>query len=577
MPKSIQTRISPWKNIHLWLFIVIVWWGHSPGQAQPSHPFGIQGNLGLFYDGYNYSATAYDDFRPRFPSDLVRFSAHATLNAGAHFSMPFSVDITNQSTAYHLPSLPEERFIDYVQSPRNNISFNPSYKWVQGYLGTQTPGFSALTTGDIPIFGVGVEMTPGRFLLSTHYGKSQLAVAPDPAAMIAGAFEQRILASRIGWGEPSGFLVALNIVHRKDDTESLEDHPAGIRPQEGITFSPEIQIKLAPSVTLSTETAGSVFTHNLEGPPMPIDHQVVRVAESLLPVNGSSNVDFSNISSLKWQGTRAGLGAEFRYIGPGFEPVGFRAVERDVIDYNLTGNLNLLDNKLMINGSAGIRENNLQSTTAESTTRFIANVNLFTQITESFNLASNYSNFGFNNNVVFDTLRVEMIQNMFSITPGYQLTGENISHVISTTASVQLFDEFNLATGDFINTQSTSFNASYNLVFINLPLNLGVMGMYLQNETPVMDLDMYHVGVTARYRFLEDRLTPSLQISHSGINREGFTTDHRWRANLRTSFEVRPSLELRLGYTYSNYQYGSVRENAVTHEHRMQLSLNQRF
>ncbi len=66
-------------------------------------------------------------------------------------------------------------------------------------------------------------------------------------------------------------------------------------------------------------------------------------------------------------------------------------------------------------------------------------------------------------------------------------------------------------------------------------------------------------------------------VSHSGINREGFTTDHRWRANLRTSFEVRPSLELRLGYTYSNYQYGSVRANAITHEHRMQLSLSQRF
>ncbi len=147
-------------------------------------------------------------------------------------------------------------------------------------------------------------------------------------------------------------------------------------------------------------------------------------------------------------------------------------------------------------------------------------MNLYSQITESFSLASNYSNFGFNNNVVFDTLRVEMIQNVFSITPGYQLTGKNISHVISTTASVQLFDEFNLATGDFINTQSTSFNASYNLVFLNLPLNLGVMGMYLQNETPVMDLDMYHVGFTARYRFLEDRLTPSLMVSHSGINRE---------------------------------------------------------
>jgi len=572
-----QTTLRPRKNTSLWLLIVFMFCGFIPGQAQPSHPFGIQGNLGLFYDNYNYSATAYDDFRPRFPSDLVRFSAHATLSAGDHFTMPFSVDITNQSTAYHLPNLPEERFLDYVQSPRNNISFNPSYKWVQGYFGTQTPNFSTLTTGDIPIFGAGMEMTPGKYVISAHYGKSQLAVSPSPASDIAGAFEQRILASRLGYGNPSGTMFSLNVVHRKDDISSLEENPAGIQPQEGLTVSPLIQIQLSPSVRFSSETAGSVFTHNLDGPPMPIEHDVISIAESVLPINGSSNADFSNISSLNWQSDKAGLGAEVRYIGPGFEPVGFRAVERDLIDYNLTGNLNLGNNTLLLNGSAGIRENNLQSTTAESTRRFIANINLYTQITESFNLASNYSNFGFNNNVVFDTLRVEMIQNMFSVTPGYQVNGENISHVISTTASVQLFDEFNLATGDFINTQSTSFNASYNLVFINLPLNLGVMGMYLQNETPVIDLDMYHVGLTARYRFLENRLTPSLMISHSGINREGFTTDYRWRANLRTSYEVRPSMELRLGYTYSNYQYGSVRQDAITHEHRMQLSLNQRF
>ncbi len=545
--------------------------------AQQTGAFGMQGNLGLFYDMYNYSATAYDDFRPRFPSDLVRFSAHATLSAGDHFSMPFSVDITNQSTAYHLPSLPEERFIDYVRSPRNNISINPSYKWVQGYLGTQTPNFSSLTTGDIPIFGVGVEATPGRFLIATHYGKSQLAVAPNPTSDIAGAFEQRILASRFGYGNPSGTMVSLNIVHRKDDIASLDAHPAGIRPQEGLTISPHLQVQISPSVSFATETAGSLFTHNLDGPPMPIEHDVISAAENVFSINGSSNFDFSNISSLNWQGNHTGLGAEIRYIGPGFEPVGFRAVERDLIDYNLTGNLNVLNNNLMLNGSGGIRENNLQSTTAESTTRFIANVNLFTQITESLTLASNYSNFGFNNNVVFDTLRVEMIQNVFSITPGYQVTGEAINHVISTTASVQLFDEFNMATGDFINTQSTSFNASYNMIFANLPLNLGVMGMYLQNETPVMDLDMYHVGVTARYRFLEDRLTPSLMISHSGINREGFTTDNRWRATLRTSYEIRQSMDIRLGYTYSNYQYGSVRQDAITHEHRLQLSLAQRF
>ncbi len=552
-------------------------WLVSQQSVQPAEPFGIQGNIGIFYDMYNYSTLGYDDFRPRFPSDLARFSAHATVTAGKHFSMPFGIDITNQSTAYHLPSLPEERLIDYVQNPRNNININPTYKWAQAYLGSQSPNFSSLTTGDIPIFGVGIELNPGKFLFSAHYGRSQLAINANPVENIVGAYEQRILASRIGFGQAGGTLFTLNMVYRNDEESSVDMPPAGLQPQQGFTLSPRLQIQISETVKLVTETAGSAFSHDLNGPAMPMESELLDQAGNLIPVNGSTNPDFSNISSLEWQSSHVGLGGEVRYIGPGFEPVGYRAMERDLIDYNLKANLRLWDNRLLLNGTAGIRQNNLQNNQAESTTRIIANANLYTQITEAFNISTMYSNFGFRNNVLFDTLKVEMIQNMFSVTPGLQVTRNNINHIINATASIQLFDEFNVFTGEFISTRSTSYNASYNLVFTSIPFNIGLMGMYLQNETPAMDLDLYHIGLTARYRIMGNRLIPSVMLAHSGITREGFTTDHRWRANLRASYEVRQSMELRLGYTYSYYQYGSVRNDAATHEHRLQISLAQRF
>ncbi len=548
----------------------------SPVKAQTG-VFNIHGNLSLFYDMYDYSAIGYDDFRPRHPSDLARFSAHATITAGSHFSMPFGIDITNQSSSYHLPSLPEERFIDYVQNPRNNISINPTYKWAQGFFGTQSPNFSALTTGDIPIFGVGMELAPGRFLFSAHYGKSQLAINANPAENIAGAWEQRIFATRAGFGNRQGTMFTLNIVHRADDVSSVDFPPIGMTAQEGLTISPHVQIRITENLVFSTETAGSVFTRDLEGPEMPIESNILDAAGNFLPVKGSTNTDFSNITSLDWQGEKLGLGGEVRYIGPGFEPVGYSAVERDLIDYNVRANLRLLENRVMINGTAGIRENNLQSTSSESTRRFIANVNLFYQVTEAFNVASNFSNFGFRNNVLFDTLKVEMIQNVFSLTPSYQVNGNGLNHLISTTISLQLFDEYNVVSGDFINTRSTAFNANYNLIFTDIPLNVGFMGMYLSNETALADLDIYHVGLTVRYRFFENSLSPSLMLSHSGISREGFSTDYRWRANLRTEYRVTESLSLRLGYTYSNYRYGSSRPGATTNEHRLQLSLSQRL
>ncbi len=545
--------------------------GQAPAIVQ------FNGQIGAFYDFYDYSHQNYANFRPRYPGNLGRLSAHATISIGKHFNMPFGLDITNQQSSYYLPELPEERLIDYIQSPRNNISFNPNYKWIQAYLGTQSPGFSSLTTGDIPIFGAGIEINPGRFLFSAHYGRSQLAINARPLENVAGAFEQRILASRIGVGSQDGTHFHLQLVHRKDDILSVETQPAGMQAQEGLVLAPLLQVRLSPSLVFKTETAASVYTRDLSGMDMPFENDLIPYLERVMEVNGSTNADWSNISSLEWQAEQAGLGVEVRYIGPGFEPVGFRAMERDLIDYNLKGNLSLLNNTVHLNGTSGIRSNNLQNTAAETTSRFIANLNVFAQVTESFSLASSYSNFGFRNNALFDTLKIEMIQNVFSVSPGLQLGGQAANHFVNATFSLQLYDDFNVFTGDFQSTRSTSINTSYQLVLKDSPFSAGLMAMYLNNEVTGMDLSLYNIGINARYQLLDKRLTPSVMLSHSGINREGFTADNRLRFNLRSDYKMTDAMIIRLAYTLSHYQYGSVRPGAQTTEHRFQLSVSQRF
>ena len=542
-----------------------------------ANPFSIQGRLGLFYDMYNYSAFEYAGFRPRYPSNLGRFSAQATISAGAHFQLPFGIDISTRGSSYYLPNMPEEGFIDYVQNPRNNIHMNPSYKWIQGFIGTQSPNFTSLTTGDIPIFGLGLSLNPGRFLFSVHYGKSQLAVNPDPLENIAGAYGQRILAARAGYGDPDGTMFMLNVVRRKDDITSLDASPAGVSPVAGVSISPLLQVRISESLLFSTETAGSVFTSDINGPPSVIENDWLVHADNLININGSSYADFSNISSLEWRSDNVGIGAEVRYIGPGFQPVGYRTMETDVIDYNLKTDLSLFDQKVQLNGSGGLRTNNIHDNMTESSRRFIANLSLFTQLTESFSVLSTFANFGFNNNAMFDTLKVEMVHNSYSFSPTFQINGTDLNHMINLSAGLQDFDEFNVVTGDFISMRSVNYSATYNLGFVQSPLNFGVTGMYLDNESPVMGLRLYHLGVTARYSFMDRRIRPSLTLSHAGITREGFTTDARWRLNLKTSYHLNETLDVRFGYNLSYYEYGSSRPEAKTTEHRLQLSVAQSF
>jgi len=160
----------------------------------------FSGSLSLSYDAYNYNTINYNTFRPRYDADIFRVSANASIKFGKYLSIPFGLNVSTQNYSYNLPSLPEENFIDYVRNPRNNIHIDPTYKWIKAHIGSHSPQYSQLTTGDIRIFGVGVDMNPGKFILSTSYGISQYAFEPDSILNIQGAYKQELMAGRIGIG-----------------------------------------------------------------------------------------------------------------------------------------------------------------------------------------------------------------------------------------------------------------------------------------------------------------------------------------------------------------------------------------
>jgi hypothetical protein len=131
--------------------------------------------------------------------------------------------------------------------------------------------------------------------------------------------------------------------------------------------------------------------------------------------------------------------------------------------------------------------------------------------------------------------------------------------------------------GDFNATQSMSFTGNYNIVFKEMPLNLGLMGMYLENTTPVTQLNLYNIRLMARYRLLDKKLTPRVILSYTGVQRNEHTTDNRIQLQIRTAYKITETMEVQLGYNLSNYQYGSFRPDAVTTEHRVNLAVQQRF
>jgi hypothetical protein len=547
-----------------------------PNEKESAMKPQLTGGLGLYYDGYRYESTNNPTFRPTQPENLSRLNADAVLTAGQYFRMPFSIQLSKGQTNYHLPSLPEGRLINYIQNPRNNISFNPSYKSFKSFLGTQTPNYSSLSTGDIAVFGVGMEVNPGLFLFGLNYGKSQAGVSYDPLNKIAGAYEQHIFATRIGVGKRDGTRFILNMVKATDDELSVAVKPPDKRAAETLTLSPQLQVRLSPQITLKTEAAASVNTFDVTGPEL--DNESLESAfKPIMKINATSYTDWSNVSSIEWKQSGLGIGAEFRYVGPGFQPAGYRTFERDLMDFSIKTDINAKDNKIIVNGSIGLRRNNLENTTLDKTNRTITNLNVLSQLSEIMSLNVNYSNFGFRNNTNLDTLRVEIVNNTFAVNPTFQFRSDKSTQVLSISGSYNVYDDFNVATGDMQKTNSLNFNTNYQISFMAKPLTLGLNALYLINETPFTNISILNSGVNLRYRMFDRKFTPSLTYTFSTINRDDYTADQKSLLTLKTDWKITKQVSMNAGYSWSNYAYGSSRPDAVNMENRFQIALVSRF
>ena len=536
----------------------------------------FNGNIGLFFDTYNYSEENFPTFRPKYPENELRLNANATLQIGEYLSIPFGINISNQKTLYNLPSLPEENLIDFIQNPKNDISINPEYKWIKSYLGSQTPNYSSLSTGDTPIFGIGMDLNPGKFIFSANYGLSQRAIESDAMFNIVGAYKQKIIATRIGYGKIDGPKFTLNFVKVKDDVNSVINTPLYDDPIEGITISPLIELKIKEKLLFKTETAASIFTSNLNNT-FTIDDAIIESLSDIISVNASSNADISHVSSIDWISKKFTIGGEVKYIGPGFVPVGYRNIEKDILDYKVRSSFKLFKDKTSINGMFGIRTNNVQNTNLQSTKRVISTINVFSQISEAFSINANYSNFGFNNNEINNIIRVEMINNSFSLSPSYIFETLTINHQINANGSLTIFDQFDAISSAFVATTSKNFSLNYNLMFKEMPLNINFIGLFFNNEMPTSTIKMSNYGTTVSYKFFDKKLSPSLGFNLANITRDNFTTDHRFSMRLKAKYKITKKLQFNVSYRLNNYKYGSRKPNAITNEHRMQFALLQNF
>lgn len=567
--------------ISIFLFLILLAVPNSSLYSQDKEKAKLQvtGGIGGSADFYSSQTQNYDDFRNRRPDQLYRLYANANISFTKYFSLPFGVTFTSgQRTLYNLPNIPKENLIDYIMNPLNRIYIGPKYKWFQLELGTQTPNYSNLTIGSIPMFGAGVNLTPGKFFFSFHSLIAQRAIEPNLDSNIFGTYARYMWATKIGVGAQDGNLFALSFVRSWDDTLSVARKPLYAEAKDGFVIAPTFQFKFFKKFLFSTEVAGSIYTGNIESTNISsADAQVQKLFSNVFQPKTSTKGGIANISSLRFGSRYFDLKLGLQYMGAGYEAMAFPFLQNDYVDYTASPNIRLFKNKVVLSGTVGLRTNNLNNNLLTPTKQFLGNANLLWMPGQKFNLNASYSNFGFRNTYDVDTLKIEMVTESYTVVPTFTFGKTSSIHRITLNGTYNQVDNFNTYSGEYQKIKTTIGGISYNLSFKENPFTLGVFYRNLNNDIPGFKYTSNSGTLSLGYAIFDKKLKPTASFTYAVNDRDTFTPDKQIFGDIGFTLSLKSKLSFNFSYRYANYLFGSVKNGAILTEHFIRTGFKKRF
>ncbi len=454
---------------HLWkqmliLMILSISIGKLPAQdlakIHTEKPIRLTGGLRLQTQLYQVSG-----IDPRQQPFYGALSGSPTLHLYG-IQIPFFVLLSNQ----------ERRF----QQPFNQLGITPFYKWAKAYLGYNQMRFSPYTLAGRRFLGAGVELNPGKFRLGFVQGRFQRAIAESAPTQPVGpsflsaipipAYDRKGYAAKLGFGSVHNYF-DLSMLYAQDDP--LIPVSDSIKAQENLALGMGFQFRFFSFLTWKTEAGLSAFTRNLESeliplPEFPFSDQV----ENLFPARFSTQIRTAIESSLAMESKYMGLKLQYKRIDKDYRSMGAFYFLTDIEEWSLAPNLNLAKNRLRVNGTIGIQQDNLNKSKAQTTRRLIGSGQLSWQPSAVFGMNVQYANYGLSQNPVArsisDTTRLEQVNQNLTIIPHWSFVKPHKVQTISLVLGYHALSD--QSTGITYTAELTSLFATANY-HIHFPQN----------------------------------------------------------------------------------------------------------
>ncbi len=468
----------------------------------------------------------------------------------------------------------------------NRLGISPSYKWVKLHLGWSNINYSAYTLSGRTFFGVGLELTPGKWYFSALKGKFQNPLAIRDTlvygANLIPGYERNIEGAKFGFRKGKSKL-ELMAVHTYDDLNGPA--PSGdvnqlygyqvLTPKENLTIGFNAGLELFKRLEFFVNTGIAAFTADAQDTfTIKYGSEVPSFAKDLFQANSTSRIALAGDGGVNLRIKSNKIGFKYRRVDPFYSNLAANFFQNDLEQITFTTGINLFKRKLRFDGQLGMEHNNLTQLRSQTSQRVIGNAGINFIPSEQLHLGLRYTNYQTESmNEILqlnDTLRFITVSTQYGLNADYTLPGKllrknfsfylnynkvkdesenqslgninvftvGLSHGITfTQKELSIYPSINYNMYEYRNIDQTRYGfglrVSKKLIDKKLMLNLGGQ-LFINQYNGLNDGTSSNISINGNYRFTPKRtltLTTLYRINESIVNR----SYNEWRSTLKFS------------------------------------------
>lgn len=485
-----------------------------------------------------YSASGIDK---RYPNGLSTAIISSNIKIADEIDVPLTAYISTDQVAF--------------QQSINRIGVNPKIgDWLTLHGGYYNAKLSSLTYGETGVMGGGFDVRYKLLRTSFFFGNVRDAVQPDETNNILGTFRREGYGFKLGIGTEDAH-VDFNVYKAKDIVASISNYKYPLAPTENMVMSYNFAFPLfSDMLKITGEVGGSAYTSDTRFE----ENKVEGFPQWLYNIRYSTRFDFGTFLNLSFTPQpEYNFQLKGRWYGPGFVTTAITEIQGDALEIEFAPNIRLMNNKLFLRSSFGIRYNNVRDTRAATTSRFIGSMNGTYQYNEHAGIDVSFMNYSIKSNAISDTARIDNVLNYFTVTPRFSFQSLGGFNSLFFTYSFQKFDDNNIIFA--YNNKSSAHTASavWSVAYIS-SLNFSTSVNYQNSEFSTGNFKLTSLGASTGYSFFDRKLNSSIGLNYS----------------LFSSVADNNQINLRLNFAYNIKNFGTVSLYILRNEFNSDLNTN---